>query len=98
MDVRPWPTLAGLVVVFGAAGAVLVRSGVTPADVLTWFALLAAGVLLPGIVATRVLRGPAALAEDLACRTGGGGLVARGAVGARRPCRRACRCGVSARS
>ena len=66
MDARAWPTLAGLVTVLVAAAVVLVASGVAPGDVATWLAVLAAGVLGPGLVVTRAVRGRGPLAEDLA--------------------------------
>ena len=66
MDARAWPTLAGLATVLVAAAGVLVASGVAPGDVATWLAVLAAGVLGPGLVVTRAVRDRGPLAEDLA--------------------------------
>ena len=66
MDTRAWPTLAGLATVLVAAAGVLVASGVAPGDVATWLAVLAAGVLGPGLVVTRAVRDRGPLAEDLA--------------------------------
>ena len=66
MEARPWPAPAGLAVVSVAAAAVLVWSGVAAVDVAAWFAVLGAGVLLPGLVAVRAVRPGGSLAEDLA--------------------------------
>ena len=66
MDARPWPAPAGLAVVSVAAAVLLVVSGVAAGDVVAWFAVVGAGVMLPGLVLVRAVRGPGPLAEDLA--------------------------------
>ena len=63
---RPWSVPAGTVLVVTAASLALLGSGVAAADVALWVWLVASGVVVPGLVAVRALRGPSALAEDLA--------------------------------
>lgn len=66
LSVRPWSAVGGLAVVLVAAAAALARSGVPADDTLRWLAIVVVGVLLPGVVAVRALRGAGALGEDLA--------------------------------
>ena len=66
LSARPWSAVGGLAVVLVAAGGALVMAGVPADDVLRWLAVVLLGVLAPGLVAVRALRGPGALSEDLA--------------------------------
>ena len=63
---RPWLTLTGLAVVLAVAAAVLAGSGVAADDVARWLVVVVGGVLVPGFVGVRVVRGASAVAEDLA--------------------------------
>ena len=66
LSARPWSAVGGLAVVLVAAGAALAHAGVPADDVVRWLAVVVIGVLVPGVVAVRALRGPGALSEDLA--------------------------------
>ena len=66
LSARPWSAVGGLAVVLVAAGAALAHAGVPADDVVGWLAVVVIGVLVPGVVAVRALRGPSALSEDLA--------------------------------
>jgi hypothetical protein len=63
---RSWAALAGLAAVVVAGSAALLASGVSSGDVGTWLGAVAAGVMVPGLVGVRALRGARALGEDLA--------------------------------
>ena len=52
--------------VVAAASLALFGSGVAAPDVARWLWLVGSGVVLPGFVAVRALRGPSPLAEDVA--------------------------------
>ncbi|WP_377640703.1 hypothetical protein [Oryzobacter terrae] len=66
MAARAWSVPVGTVVVVLAGCLALLGSGVAAPDVALWTGLVASGVVLPGFVAVRTLRGAGGVAEDVA--------------------------------